>query len=165
MKWANPTAHDAYWFLKPRERKFVDNCISGMNYGDAYVAAGYGHASNVFSLMRRAVIRAALYQKVKEHEAMGDISTSQWLRELSTIAFMPAGMLAGPPTWANKLQALELMGKYQKWLTDNKHVQVDIGISRLFGAATAAISKEMASIAKPPIDVTPVEPATVNGHG
>jgi hypothetical protein len=154
VKWTNPTVHDAYWFLKPRERKFVDNLLSGMSYRDAFKAAGFdpkGDGGNYIKVMRKPVVRAAIYQKVKEHEAQGDISTSQWLRELSTLAFMPSDMLSGPPTWRDKLKALELLGRYQKWLTDNKHVRIDIGIGRLFGAATQAIISEAAKAATPQI--------------
>lgn len=113
-----------------------------MEYHDAYLAAGYTCAGNYFKVMQRPVIRAALYQKASEAFREGNIEAGQWVREIATIAFMPSHMLAGPPTWDHKLKALELLGKYQKWLTENKNLRVDFGLSRLFGAATQAIMLE-----------------------
>lgn len=138
----NPSVHDAWWFLTPRERLFVTNLVAGMEYRDAYTRAGYGTGANYYHLMKRPLIRAALYQKVSEAFKEGSIEAGQWVREIATIAFMPSHMLAGPPTWDHKLKALELLGKYQKWLTENKNIRVDFGLAKLFGAATQAIMHE-----------------------
>ena len=116
-----------------------------MTYNDAFLAAGYKSnkkAAAHSALLQRPLIRAALYQKTKEAEREGSISAGQWLREISHLAFMPASMLNGPPGWDHKLKALEMMGRYQKWLTENVNIRAQIGVSHLFGAATQAVMAE-----------------------
>lgn len=121
-----------------------------MDYRPAAADAGYTDGSNYAALMKRPLIRAALYQKTKEAEKEGDINSGQWLRELSTIAFMPSGMLAGKPTWDHKLKAIELMGKYQKWLVENVNVRATVGIAHLFGAATQATMRDAIALSQKP---------------
>ena len=140
VKWADPRLHDAWWYLKPRERAFVQNIVSGMQYKEAYLAAGFSGGSYT-DVMKRRIVRSALYQKVKEVEREGDISAGQWLREVSHLAFMPGTMLNGPPSWDHKLKAMEMMARYQKWLVENVNVRAEIGIAHLFGAATQATMK------------------------
>lgn len=122
----------AIYHLMPRERLFVAHVAGGMKHEHAVLAAGYaleGGALNdkAYSLMKKPLIRAAIYQAVSGSFARASIETDQTLRELATIAFMPDHMLEGRPRWQDKLRALELIGRFQRLL--DKHVQHEGEIS------------------------------------
>lgn len=152
MKFADPTRHDAWWYLMPRERAFVTALLQPGAANDIEGAArhaGYKDELIGYRLMKKMTVRAALYQKSADLVREGVIDTSQWLREVGRIAFMPGEMLKDRPTAADKLKALELFGKYHKWLVENVNVRGYVGVAHLFGKALAEITQEDRALPAP----------------
>lgn len=158
----------AIYYLTPREREFVNGVCTGMEYSSAAEAAGYkqqGRAliNKTYTLMRRPIVRAAIYQTMSATFGKANITTEQTLRELSTIAFMPDHMLQDRPRYSDKLRALELLAKYQRMLDKFVHVEGEVSVVGLIvGSARREKAKlERENITDGVIDTKTAEPVLI----
>lgn len=111
----------ALYHLTPQELRFVKAVAQGADHPQAAKAAGYridGDRGRMraWRLMQKPVIRAAIYELMCESFDKASIEVTQWLREVATIAFMPADMIDGKPKWSDKGKMLTVIGEFQKLL-------------------------------------------------
>jgi hypothetical protein len=114
----------ALYHLTPAELRFVQSVAEGKSHAAAAREAGYRGDSDRarvrgWRLMQKPVIRAAVYELMSKAFDKASIEVTQWLREVATLAFMPADMLDGKPKWSDKTAMLKTVGEYQKFLERN----------------------------------------------
>lgn len=131
----------ALYHLTPKELKFVKAVATGMNHTEAIKSAGWrtdGDRAKMRShrLMKQPVIRAALYELMVQSFDKSQIEVTQWLREVASIAFMPGDMLEGKPRWADKHNALKMVGEFQKLLEKSAPTTREVSIINLITQST-----------------------------
>lgn len=152
----------AIYYLTPREREFVGHVCAGLEYSKATEAAGYklqGKAliNKTYRLMRRPMVRAAIYQTMSALFGKANITTEQTLRELATIAFMPDDMLEGRPRYQDKIRALELLAKYQRLLDKFVHHTGEVSV---VGLIVGSARRERAALERQVSEEAVLEPRT-----
>jgi hypothetical protein len=142
----------ALYHLTPAELRFVQAMATGKTHAEAAIEAGYrgdGNRARVrgWRLMQKPVIRAAVYELMSQAFDKASIEVTQWLREVATIAFMPAEMVDGKPKWSDKTAMLRMVGEYQKLLEKNAPSASPVNIINLITQA-AAIAKLAPAVAQ-----------------
>jgi hypothetical protein len=122
-KTAEPPSPDvpknAIYFLTPAELRFAQAKATGQTDEDAIRAAGYRGDSGrarvrAHRLMKRPVVRAAVYELAARAMTEAGIEVTQVMREYAFLAFMPPEMIEGKPKWSDKRGALDRLGDYLK---------------------------------------------------
>lgn len=155
----------ALYHLTPQELRFVQAVAQGADHTAAIKAAGYrGDGSRgkvrAWRLMQKPVVRAAIYELMVQAFDKSSIEVTQWLREVASIAFMPADMLDGKPKWSDKGKMLQVIGEFQKLLEKTAPSKQHGSIINLI---VQAGSKSVVPVAAHP-DPIPVEPHADNGN-
>jgi hypothetical protein len=146
----------AVYHLTPQELRFVQAVAQGADHTAAIKLAGYrGDGSRgrvrAWRLMQKPVIRAAIYELMCQAFDKSSIEVTQWLREVATIAFMPADMMDGKPKWSDKGKMLTVIGEFQKLLEKTAPGKQPSSIINLIVQAGATVG--VAAVPKEPVAV------------
>lgn len=108
--------------MTPKQKRFVQEYLVDLNATQAAIRAGYKEKNArvvAAKNMARADLQAAIAEGMGELARRTEITQGEVLAELKQIALAPASDAKdGDLRYANKIRALELLGKHLGVLTD-----------------------------------------------
>lgn len=156
MPSSNPQLAKYLDTLKPRVRKFVEALLQGKTQKESAIEAGYSKAnaeSQGSKLARNAKVLEALKLAGEKSTEVALAGRERWLAEVRSISYAKlegeepdtAELIAtaeGKPLArrvkdSTKVKALELEGKAEKYITDDKVVEHKLGLRELLALGRA----------------------------
>lgn len=108
--------------MTPKQKRFVQEYLVDLNATQAAIRAGYREQNARITASKnlaRPDIQAAIAEGMGELARRTEITQGEVLAELKQIALAPASDAKGSDLrYANKIRALELLGKHLGILTD-----------------------------------------------
>lgn len=108
--------------MTPKQKRFVQEYLVDLNATQAAIRAGYREQNARITASKnlaRLDIQAAIAEGMGELARRTEITQGEVLAELKQIAIAPASDAKGSDLrYANKIRALELLGKHLGILTD-----------------------------------------------
>jgi len=115
--------------LEARQKLFVKEYLKRRNATQAAIAAGYSK-KNARSIgaenLSKPAIKSAIEEGLKKLEEKCDISAERTIREIAEIAYQKLNKNELKKISANKLRALELIGKHFKMFTEVQDVNAKV---------------------------------------
>lgn len=108
---------DAYHHCTPIERRFARIIATDpdCNRNEALRRAGFKArdakqiSAQATRLYKRPIVRAAIWELVSSELDAAKIEGAQVIREAAYLAFLPAHMIEGKPTWRDKIESQKLL--------------------------------------------------------
>lgn len=108
--------------LTAKQERFVQEYLVDLNATQAAIRAGYSErrASELgYQLLQKTTVRNAIQKAIQDRSQRTEVTQDQVVEELKTVAFAQAADYSDSTLkYANKLKALELLGRHLGMFTD-----------------------------------------------
>ena len=108
--------------LTERQKRFVEEYLVDLNASQAAIRAGYSKNTSKSigsQLLKHAEIQTAIQEGMQKRQQRTEITQDMVVDELKAVAFAEAAdSVDSELKYANKLKALELLGKHLGMFTD-----------------------------------------------
>ena len=131
--------------LTPKQKLFVAEYLVDLNATQAAIRAGYSEkrASEIgYQLLRKTTVQAAIQEAMADREERTGVTQDRVVAELELVAFAEAHDYADANLkYANKLKALELLGRHLGMFTDKVEQTGETTLRLELGAGLEEMAK------------------------
>lgn len=131
--------------LTDRQQRFVAEYLVDLNATQAAIRAGYSEkrASEIgYQLLRKTTVQAAIQEAMADREKRTGVTQDRVVAELERVAFAEAHDYTDADLkYANKLKALELLGRHLGMFTDKVEQTGETTLRLELGAGLEEMAK------------------------